>query len=203
MLDSGTLLSPGGLFLLARFTDTVHLESVAGGQVVVFASDLFFYFFDLRGEEFDRGAAFGADHVVMAAPIVLAFVTGDTVVKLHFAGEAAVGQQFERAVDGGKAYARIATLDEVVQLFGGEMVVGLQEGAQNGVALPGMLQADSFQVIVETLLGLADRFVRELGLVVNAFGQGGHRYPSKWYPFNGKSIPLDALSALVFLITDD
>lgn len=188
----------GGLLLLALVADAVDLEGVAGGEVAVFAADLLFYFFDLRGKELDRSAAFGADHVVMAVPVVLALVTGHAVVELHLAGEAAVGQQFEGAVDGGEADTGVGALDEVVQFFGGEMLVGFQEGAQDGIALAGVLQPDSFEVVIEALRGLANGFMRELGPVVNAFGQGGHGYPSIWYPANGKSISLDGLSALIF-----
>ena len=41
------------------------------------------------------------------------------------------------------------------------MVVGLEEGAQNGVALAGMLQADALQMIVKNFFGLA-RISREI-----------------------------------------
>lgn len=43
-----------------------------------------------------------------------------------------------------------------MQILGGEMVVRLQECAQDGVALTGVLQSNSLQVTVENLLGLAD-----------------------------------------------
>jgi hypothetical protein len=48
-------------------------------------------------------------------------------------------------------------------------------------------------VAIENLFGLADRFVRELGKVVDAFGQRSHRLRA-----NERRIPLDAASALIF-----
>src|ERR1039457_7083966 len=135
--------APRRLFLLALTAEAVDLEGVAGGEVAVFAADLFFHLFDLRGKKLHRAAAAGADHVVMAAPVVLVLVAGDAVVEGDLAGQAALGQQLQGAVDGGEADARIAALDHVVQLFGGKMLVGFQKAAQNGVALAGVLQADA------------------------------------------------------------
>jgi hypothetical protein len=54
---------------------------VAGGEVVVFVADLLFEATDFLGKEFHRAAALGADHVVMAAAIVLVLVAGDAVVR--------------------------------------------------------------------------------------------------------------------------
>src|ERR1044071_2322241 len=93
---------PGGVVLFAAvFANPVNLEGVAGGEVLVFVSDLLLEASDFLRKEFHRTAALGADHVVMAAPIVLVLVAGNAVVKGHLAGKAAFGQQFESAVDGG------------------------------------------------------------------------------------------------------
>src|ERR1022692_1923067 len=101
----------GWLLLLALAADAVDLESVAGGDVAVFAADLFFHLLDLRGEKLHRAAAPGADHVVMAAPVVRVLVAGDAVVEGDLAGQAAVGEELEGAVDGGEADARVGALD--------------------------------------------------------------------------------------------
>jgi hypothetical protein len=65
---------------------------MAGGGVVVAAADFQFDLIDLAGKELDRTAAFGADHVVMAATIVLVLIAGNAIVEGDFAGEAAFGQ---------------------------------------------------------------------------------------------------------------
>src|ERR1039458_7266657 len=62
------------VFLAAVLADTVDLECMPGGEVVVSASDFLLELADFLGEEFDGTAAVGADHVVMAAPVVLGTV---------------------------------------------------------------------------------------------------------------------------------
>ena len=75
----------------------------------------------------------------MAAAIVLVLVAGDAIVEGDFAGQAAFGQQFQRAVDGGVADAGIFFLDETVQFLGREVIAGFQKSAQDGVPLLGLL----------------------------------------------------------------
>ena len=84
--------TPGRVFLLALAADAVNLEGIAGGDVAVFVSDLFFQLLDLRRKKLDGAATFGADHVMMAAPVVLVLVAGDAVVEGDLAGEAALGE---------------------------------------------------------------------------------------------------------------
>jgi hypothetical protein len=47
------------------------------------------------------------------------------------------------------------------------MVAGLQEGAQNGIALLGVLQADALQMLKKDLLRLTHGFARGRGMIVN------------------------------------
>ena len=67
------------------FTQAVDLEGVPRGGVVMFATDLLFQPVDLRRKEFHRTAALRTHHVMMAAAVVLMLITGDAVVKSHFA----------------------------------------------------------------------------------------------------------------------
>ena len=169
--EDGVGLAPVlGKLLLALFAKAINLEGVPRGSVAMLAANFFFHPLDLRGEELHRTAALGADHVVMAAPVVLVLIARHAIMKCDLAGQSALGQQLQCAIDRGKSNARVGALHKVVQILGGKMVVRFQEGAQNDVTLPGMLQADALQVSVEDGLGLAQRFVRELDMVVNAFG---------------------------------
>src|SRR5215831_10701081 len=59
----------GWVLLAAVFADTVDLEGMAGSLVVVLVADFLLELFDLVGEELNRAAATGADHVVMAASV--------------------------------------------------------------------------------------------------------------------------------------
>ena len=176
------LKSAGMVVLLtAVFTDTVDLEGVAGCQVMIFAANLLLEFADFLGEEFDGTPATGADHVVMAAPVVLVFVTRNAVVEGDLAGQAALGQQLQRAVDGSKPDASVFFLDQAVKFVGGKMIAGLDKSAQDGIALCRLFQPDALQVAMKDLLGFADHLARDGGLIIDALLKHGER--------NGVRIP--------------
>ena len=107
----------------------------------------------------------------MTAAVVLVFVAGDAVMKGDFAGQAATRQKFQRAVDGGEADARVGLPDQLVQFFGREMFASFQEGAQDGVALFGLLQADATKMLQENSSGFADVLARDGRPIVDSFLQ--------------------------------
>ncbi len=144
---------------------------MASGNVPVFASDLLLDFSDLLREKFDRRAALGAHHVMMAAAIVLVFVTRDAVVKSDFAGQAAARQKFQRAVNGGEADARVGFLDQAMQFVGREMFASFQESPQNCAPLFGLLQADATKMLQENSFGFADVLARDGWPIVDSFLQ--------------------------------
>ena len=88
-LDDAAAIS----LLSALGADAVNLKGVAGCQVVVLAPNFLFHFSNLGRKKFHRCATLGANHMVMAPPIVLMFVAGDAVVKRHRAGQAAIRQE--------------------------------------------------------------------------------------------------------------
>ena len=96
--------------LLTVVAEAVNLKGVASSQVMVLVPDLLLDVSHFGGEEFDRCATFGADHVVMAAAVVLVLEARNAVMEGDFAGEATTGQELQRAVDGGKSDARIFLL---------------------------------------------------------------------------------------------
>jgi hypothetical protein len=108
--------------LSACFANTVNLESVAGGDVVMFASDFVLDRSDFLREKFHGSATLGTDHVVMTAAIVLVFVTCNAVVKSNFAGETAARQQLQGPVYGGEADPRVGFLDQSVQFVDRKML---------------------------------------------------------------------------------
>jgi hypothetical protein len=128
----------------AVFANSINLEGVASGEVAVFAAYFLLEAADILREKFDRTAAVGADHVVMAATVVLVLVAGNTVVEGDLAGQAALRQQFQRAVDGGISDVGIFFLHQAVQFVGGEMVAGFEKRMQDDVALCSLFQADFF-----------------------------------------------------------
>src|SRR5258708_36541482 len=62
------------------------------------------------------------------------------------------------------------------------MVASIEEGAQDGVALLGVFQADALQMLVKNVLGLAHGFARGWSMVVNASLQHVCRRPAKTNP---------------------
>jgi hypothetical protein len=142
---------------------------------------------NLLREEFHGTPALGADHVVVAAAIVLMFVASDAIVKSDFAGEPTFGEQFQRAIHSGVTDAAIFFLDEAVEFVGREVIASLEESAQDRVALSRLLQADTFKVAVKDVLRFADHLAGDGGLIVDAFLQ--HLWPSsesEYHPYNLK-----------------
>lgn len=132
------------------------------------AADFLFQLLHFAREEFDGSSAFGTDHVVMAAAVVLVFVAGDAVVEGDFAGQSALGEQFQSPVDRSVANDGVFFLHQPMQFVGGEMIASFEEGTQDGIPLRGLLEADFLEVPVEDLLGLPDHLARNGRLIVDA-----------------------------------
>jgi hypothetical protein len=162
----GAIGRSSGLPSAAVLANAVNLEGVTGRRVVVSAPDFLLQLVHIAGKKFHRTPAFGTDHMVMAAPVVLMLVARDAIVEGDFASQSALGEQFKCAVDGGVADAGVLLLDEAVQFVGGEVVAGFKERAQDGIALRRLLQADALEVLVEDFLGLAHHLARDRGLIV-------------------------------------
>jgi hypothetical protein len=159
----------------AILADAVDLERVAGGQVVIALADFLLQLANFLGKKLNRTAALGADHVVVAAAVVLVLIARDAVVKGDFTGQAALGQQLERPINGGVADVRVFFLHQPMEFISGEMIPGLKKRAQDSIALPGLLQSDPLQMAVQNVLSLADHFPGNRRLVINAVLQHGRR----------------------------
>ena len=135
------------------------------------AADFLFELIDFTGKEFHGTAALGADHVVMAAAIVLVLVAGDTVVEGDFAGQAALREQLESAVNSGVADASVFLLHQAVQLVGGKVIAGFEKGAEDSIALRGLFEADTLEMLVKNALSFPDHLQGDGGLVIDALLQ--------------------------------
>src|SRR5208283_1360736 len=100
----------------------------------------------------------------MVAPLILMLVAGDAVVKGHFAGQSALGQQLQGAIDRGEADALVLLPDRAVELVGREVVASIQKGAQDGVPLVCVLKTNTLEMVVEDGLSFAHHFPRNRGL---------------------------------------
>ena len=92
---------------------------MAGGGVAKLLSDSLFHGFNLGREELDRLSAFGADQVVMAAPVELRFVAADAVVKLHCGCDTTLRKELQGAIDGGESDFGIQLLYLLMKLIDG------------------------------------------------------------------------------------
>src|SRR5262245_48199452 len=103
----------------AILADAVDLEVVARGVKVVFPADLFLQLSHFRRKEFNRRSALGANHVMMVAAVELVLVARGAVGKRDGAGQAALRQQLERAIDRGEADLAIALLHQAEEFVRG------------------------------------------------------------------------------------
>src|SRR5262245_29386069 len=154
--------------LAAVFADAVDLEVMAGSVEAIFAADLFLQLAYLRREELHRGAAFGTDHVMMAAAVELVFVAGGAVRERNSARQPALGQKFERTVYRGEADLGVALFHQAKKLVGGKMVARVEKRAQDGIALLGVLQTHTAEMPVKNILGFAHGFARRRCVIVNS-----------------------------------
>jgi len=135
------------------------------------ASDLLLELSHFLGEKLDRRSALSTHHVMMAAAIVLVFITGDAIMKGNFAGKPATGQKLQRSVDRSETNARVGFLNQPVELINRKMFACFEKGPKNGAALFGLLQADAFEMLMKNALGFADVLPRDSQLIVDSLLQ--------------------------------
>lgn len=108
---------------------------------------------------------------MVASSVVLVLETRNAVVKSDFAGQATLGEQLQGPVDGRKTDLGIPFSNKLIQLVGGEVFPGLEEGQQDRVTLLGVLEADFLQMAMEDLLRVAQRLTGNRRMIVNSFLQ--------------------------------
>jgi hypothetical protein len=118
----------------------------------------------------------------MAATVVLMLVTGDTIVKRNFAGQAAFCQKLQRSIDRCVADASILLLYQAMKFVSGEMVARFQKGPQNRIALFGLLQPHRLEVAVEDVFRLAYHLAGKAGLIIDPLLQHGGSEKSEYHP---------------------
>ncbi len=100
---------------------------MTGRSVIVSTAYFLLQLIHFVGKEFHRTAALRANHVVMAAAVVLVLITGNAIVEGDFAGQSAFGQKLQSAIDGGVTNAGIFLLHQAVQFVGRKVVASFQE----------------------------------------------------------------------------
>jgi len=138
--------------LAAILAKPINLECVAGGFVMILTANLLLETIHLRREEFHRTSAQRANHVMMAATVVLVLEARDSIVKSDLTGQSAFCQQLQGPINCGESDVRVFFLHQAVQFVGREMLPGFQKRSQNRVALRRMLEANPLKVLVQNLL---------------------------------------------------
>ena len=103
----------------------------------------------------------------MIAAIELVLIARHAIRERDGAGQSALSQQLERAVNRGEADLGIFLADEAEKLVGGKVVARLKKGAQDSVALVSVLEPDAFQMLIKDVRGLAHGFARRRRMIVN------------------------------------
>jgi hypothetical protein len=160
-----------GSAFAAVLADSVNLECMPGGIKAMLARNVFLKLACFRGKELHGRSTVCTYHVMVAATIELVLVTRHAIMKCHLAGQPAFGQQLERAIHGGKADLGVLLPHQPKKLVSGKMVAGIQEGAQDGVSLLGMLQPHALEVLEENFLGFTHGFPRGWRMIVNSLLQ--------------------------------
>jgi len=156
-------------FLSATLAEAIDLEGVAGGRELMLAANVVLNVLDLGGKKLNGDATLGTNHMMVVAAIVLVLVARDAIVERHLAGQAAFRQKLQRSVYRREPDAVILLLDQPIEFVRGKVVMSVEEGAQNGIALARLLEADPPEMIAENRLRLACHFPRDGRLIINSF----------------------------------
>jgi len=125
--------------------------AVAHGLEAIPACDLVLQSLDLFVVELYQRPAFRADQMVMMAVFVVVLVETAPVVELKLAGQAALFQQLQSAIDGRESYGGVFGFYERIEVFARYMAFDIEKYIQNQVALRRALQSLALQVFVEYL----------------------------------------------------
>lgn len=129
-----------------------YAEEVLGNFEVVPGRHFILEGLELGRVELDNLAALRTDHVIVMLMFVIVFVVGASIAEAHLARKSGVGENFERAIDGSLADRGIFFLDQLIQIFVGEMLFGAQEDVEDEFALGGTLETFLLDVFKKNFL---------------------------------------------------
>src|SRR6266496_1724548 len=133
------LADPEPLHLIARGVDLQALALDAEAELV---ANLRFKRRDLFVVELDDSVAVVADDVAVVGMIgVVGVVVGLVLAEIHRADQATFGQQRQRAVDCRSGHGFVPPPRPLQQLLRGEVLCGVENRVDDGLALAGHAQA--------------------------------------------------------------
>ena len=142
-------------FLAEGFAAGFDAEGVFDGAEAEAASDAVIEDVDAVVLEFDDFAAVDADEVVVGGAIEeIGVVGGLTVAEVDFLEEAGLGEEGEGAVEGGAGGPGGLSTEAFPELVGRKMLIGGENGLDEGVALGGVAEAFVFDKGVQSFAHL-------------------------------------------------
>jgi hypothetical protein len=133
---------------------------------------------DFLREEFYRRSAFGTNHVVMTAAIVLMFVARDAIVEGNFAGKSTTREKLQRPVNGSETDAGVSFLNQAMEFIDRKMFACFEKCPKNGATLFSVLQAHAFEMLMKNAFRFANVLPRDSQLIVDSLlqhvGRRGH-----------------------------
>ena len=133
------------------------------GFEAVLGGNRFLNGFELFGEEFDGLAAIGADQVVVMRVLVVVLVARAPVAEAHGARQSRIGQNLERAIDGGLTDFGVFFLDQPVEVFARQMFFGAEEDIEDEIALRRALETRALDVAMKNFLLFSHNLRGRLG----------------------------------------
>ena len=105
---------------------------------VITVRNLFLGLFDHLALEFDDRTALQAHEMIVV--LVLHFVPNGAIIKLPFFGKTRFHEEFHGAIDRRVANARMVLPNPLIDILARRVPLGLQEGIEDRVPLPRMLE---------------------------------------------------------------
>jgi len=148
-----------GLATGTLLTVAEHLMAVGLDDEAVRLSNLVLETLDLRTHELQDGAAFDANHMIVVSMAKFVLEAGEAVPELDRVRELGGHEHFEGAVDRGAPDTGMLSMDDAVEIVRCHMSAGVEEVPEDALALLGVFESVSREVVVEDVELLATLFV--------------------------------------------
>ena len=106
---------------------------------------------------------------MMRATVQAMLVARHSILKINLVSQAALGEQFERSIDGRVPDARILVLDQSMKVLRAQMVACVEENLEDPIPPGTLLQAVFAQIPFEDAFGHPQTIVAGDRRIVNAF----------------------------------
>jgi hypothetical protein len=151
LLGNGPCFGGGLLSLLALRANAEDAMAVMKRFEVVATSYFVLQLFDLFAVELDQRSALRANQMIVMMVFVFVFIQRAAIVKLDLSSEAALLEEFQRAIYGRKSYRWVFRSYDGVEVFARYVAFGVQEDIKDQIALSRSFQSGAFEVLVKDI----------------------------------------------------